>query len=37
MITRDVLEASGYQIWEACDGLEALNVWKANAPKLICC
>jgi CheY-like chemotaxis protein len=34
MITRDVLEASGYQIWEASDGLEALNVWKANAPQI---
>jgi CheY-like chemotaxis protein len=34
MITRDVLEASGYQIWEASDGLEALNIWKANAPQI---
>jgi PAS domain S-box-containing protein len=34
MVTRDVLEASGYQVWEACDGLEALNIWKANAPQI---
>ena len=33
-ITRDVLEASGYHVWEASDGLEALNIWKANAPQI---
>jgi len=27
----DVLEASGYQIWEASTGLEALEIWKTNA------
>jgi hypothetical protein len=31
---RDVLEESGYQIWEAADCLEALNIWKANASKI---
>ena len=31
---RGVLEASGYQIWEAANGLEALNVWKANASQI---
>ena len=34
MVTRDVLEASGYQIWEASNGLEALNVWKTNASQI---
>jgi len=34
MVARDVLEASGYQIWEAADGLEALNVWKTNASQI---
>jgi len=34
MFARDVLEASGYQVWEAADGLEALNIWKANAPQI---
>jgi len=34
MVARDVLEASGYQVWEASDGLEALNIWKANAPQI---
>ena len=33
-IARNVLEASGYQVWEAGDGLEALNIWKANAPQI---
>ena len=34
MVARDVLEASGYQIWEASNGLEALNVWKTNAAQI---
>ncbi len=34
MVARDVLEASGYQVWVASDGLEALNIWKANAPQI---
>ncbi|MFZ0828565.1 MAG: PAS domain S-box protein [Verrucomicrobiia bacterium] len=31
MVARDVLEVSGYQVWEAANGLEALNIWKTNA------
>lgn len=34
MVARDILEASGYQVWEASDGLEALNIWRANAPQI---
>jgi CheY-like chemotaxis protein len=34
MVMRGVLEASGYQIWEAANGLEALNVWKTNASQI---
>lgn len=34
MVARGVLEASGYHVWEASDGLEALNLWKANAPQI---
>ena len=34
MVARDVLEVSGYQVWEAADGLEALNIWKANDAKM---
>jgi two-component system, cell cycle sensor histidine kinase and response regulator CckA len=33
-VTREVLEGSGYQIWEAADGQEALNLWQANAAKI---
>jgi PAS domain S-box-containing protein len=33
-VARNVLEASGYHVWEASDGLEALNIWKANAPQI---
>jgi two-component system, cell cycle sensor histidine kinase and response regulator CckA len=33
-ITREVLESSGYQTWEAADGLEALNLWRLNAAKI---
>jgi two-component system cell cycle sensor histidine kinase/response regulator CckA len=33
-ITREVLEDSGYQTWEAADGLEALNLWRLNALKI---
>jgi CheY-like chemotaxis protein len=34
MVARDVLEVSGYQIWDAANGLEALNIWKANDRKM---
>jgi CheY-like chemotaxis protein len=34
MVARDVLEVSGYQIWEAATGLEALDVWKAHETKI---
>jgi CheY-like chemotaxis protein len=34
MVTRGFLEGSGYKIWEAANGLEALNVWKANASQI---
>jgi CheY-like chemotaxis protein len=30
-VVRDALEESGYQIWEASDGSEALNIWKTRA------
>jgi len=33
-VVRDALEGSGYQIWEASDGLEALNIWKTNASQI---
>ena len=33
-VVRDVLEVSGYQIWEASDGLEALNIWKTQASQI---
>jgi CheY-like chemotaxis protein len=29
---RIVLEGPGYQIWEASDCLETLNIWKRNGP-----
>ena len=31
---RDVLEECGYQVLEAADCLETLNVWKANASQI---
>jgi PAS domain S-box-containing protein len=34
MVARDVLEVSGYQIWEAANGLEALEIWKTNGAKI---
>jgi len=34
MVMRGVLEASGYQIWEASNGVEALNIWKTNASQI---
>ena len=34
IVTRGFLEGSGYQIWEASNGLEALNVWKTNASQI---
>jgi two-component system, cell cycle sensor histidine kinase and response regulator CckA len=34
MVARDVLEGSGYQVWEASDGLEALNIWKTRASQI---
>ena len=33
-VTREVLESSGYQVWEAADGLEALDLWRINASKI---
>ncbi len=33
MVARDVLEESGYQVWDAANSSEALNVWKTNASK----
>ena len=33
-VTREVLESSGYQIWEAADVPEALNLWQINASKI---
>jgi CheY-like chemotaxis protein len=33
-VVRDALEESGYQIWEASDGSEALNVWKTQASQI---
>jgi two-component system, cell cycle sensor histidine kinase and response regulator CckA len=33
-VTREVLESTGYQIWEAADGLEALNLWRFSALKI---
>ena len=34
MVAHDVLEGSGYQILDAANGLEALNIWKTNASKI---
>ena len=34
MVMRTELETSGYQIWEAADGPEALKVWKTNASQI---
>jgi CheY-like chemotaxis protein len=33
-VVRDALEESGCQIWEACDGSEALNIWKTKASQI---
>jgi len=33
-VTREVLESSGYQVWEAADGREAVEVWRRGAAKL---
>jgi CheY-like chemotaxis protein len=33
-VVRDALEESGYQIWEASDGPEALNIWKTKASQI---
>ena len=33
-VVRDALEGSGYQIWEASDSSEALNIWKTNASQI---
>jgi CheY-like chemotaxis protein len=33
-VVRDALEESGYQIWEASDGSEALNIWKTKASQI---
>lgn len=34
LMVRGLLEASGYQVWEAADGREALNVWKTAASQI---
>jgi len=34
IVTRGFLEGSGYHIWEASNGLEALNVWKTYASQI---
>ena len=34
MVARDVLEVSGYRIWEAANGVEALDIWKTNDEKM---
>jgi PAS domain S-box-containing protein len=34
IVTRSFLEGSGYKIWEASNGLEALNVWKTKASQI---
>jgi len=34
MFMRDVLQESGYHIWEASDCREALNIWKTNASQI---
>ena len=34
MVLRCALEESGYQIWEASNGPEALNVWKTSAAQI---
>lgn len=34
MVARDVLEVSGYRIWDAANGLEALEIWKASDVKM---
>jgi CheY-like chemotaxis protein len=33
-VVRDALEESGYQIWEASDGSEAMNIWKTKASQI---
>jgi CheY-like chemotaxis protein len=33
-VVRDALEESGYQIWQASDGSEALNIWKSDTPSV---
>ena len=33
-VVRDALEGSGYQIWEASDGSEALNIWETKASQI---
>ena len=34
MVIRNVLKTSGCQIWEASNGLEALNIWKTNPSQI---
>jgi PAS domain S-box-containing protein len=34
VVMRGVLEASGYQVWEAADGMEALSIWKSKASQI---
>jgi CheY-like chemotaxis protein len=33
-VVRDALGESGYQIWKASDGPEALNIWKTKASQI---
>ena len=33
-VVGDVWEESGYQIWQASDGSEALNIWKSDTPSV---
>ena len=34
MAVRSALEESGYQIWEASDGSQAVNIWKTKASQI---
>jgi PAS domain S-box-containing protein len=34
MVTRDVLEESGYQVWDAPNGVEALKIWQSEASEV---
>jgi CheY-like chemotaxis protein len=34
LVVRGFLESSGYQVWEAANGREAMNVWKTTASQI---